>query len=272
MKRVGARSLGNQDILFDFKSDQNSVYSVFSWASPLWSTVVEKYNLKNIRERMCTIQVNHILAFLWTLSMDCLYFLLSAQELMSPLSSLCDTLFLFPQLCSVAPFLLWAAGSGSMTCRLSQEKISIDMVARPGGADNELWVVQGTVGHETRAWVRVRGWFLVVWREQGGLYVAAENLPLTTTAIFLKSISPLASTRASQRYSPSSDLPTRRIWRLLLGNTWNLSSGWVKRRWEGEREKEREGDEWEGEEDQCQAQHQTTVLTKLWYTRNSAFW
>lgn len=101
--------------------------------------------------------------------------------------------------------------SGSMAHRLSHESFSIDMVARSGGADNELSVVQGTVGNGSKDWGEGRGWFSFVrWGEEG-LHVAAENLPLTTTAIFLKSISPLASTRASQRYSPSSDLPTRRI-------------------------------------------------------------
>lgn len=48
--------------------------------------------------------------------------------------------------------------------------------------------------------------------------------PLTTTAMSTKSISPRASTLASQRYTPSSALVTWRICRLLLARTWYLPS------------------------------------------------
>lgn len=48
-----------------------------------------------------------------------------------------------------------------------------------------------------------------------------KNSPLTTRMISRKSISPLASTRASQRYTPSSALVTLWTCRLLFGRSWN---------------------------------------------------
>lgn len=67
----------------------------------------------------------------------------------------------------------------------------------------------------------------------------AKDLPLTTTAMSTKSISPRASTLASQRYTPSSALVTWWICRLLFSSTWNLPGEKQKHKWN----KEEEGEE-----------------------------
>lgn len=62
------------------------------------------------------------------------------------------------------------------------------------------------------------------WTQDARVCRTVAHSPLTTTAMSTKSISPRASTLASQRYTPSSALVTWRICRLLLASTWYLPS------------------------------------------------
>lgn len=78
------------------------------------------------------------------------------------------------------------------------------------------------------SWVSQLFKYILAW----GLRMQLKtNSPLTTTAMSTKSISPRASTLASQRYTPSSALVTWLICRLLFAKTWYLPSpdGWKQK-------------------------------------------